>query len=328
MTTERIDLSDQALMEAALDNQEGIRAANGALCVQTGLRTGRSPKDRFIVDNEMTAETIDWGNINQRITPQQFDALWCKASDYMTQQMPYISHLHVGAHPDYHLPVTVITELAWHNLFARHLFIRSSHSERRESSVNNEWTLLNAARLKLDPATDNTHSDAVIAINFSQKRVLICGTQFAGEMKKAMFSVLNYLLPPANVLPMHCAANVGPEGEVALFFGLSGTGKTTLSSDPKRYLIGDDEHGWHSEGVFNFEGGCYAKCINLSEEKEPVIWQAIRNPAIMENVTLTTEKVVSRLCFTQKSNGREDTVKVTAQEDNRTGLTCLVAFYA
>ena len=285
--TQHIQLTDQELMQCALDNHEGIRAANGALCVQTGSRTGRSPKDRFIVDDLMTTHSVDWGKVNQRMSTQHFEALWQKASDYLAQQSTYTAHLQVGADANYHLPVTVITELAWHNLFARHLFIRSRHTP--DTPTHNEWTLLNAAKLQLDPTTDHSFSEAAIIINFSQRRVLICGTQYAGEMKKALFSVLNYLLPPSSVLPMHCAANVGAQGDVALFFGLSGTGKTTLSSDPKRALIGDDEHGWHADGVFNFEGGCYAKCIDLSEKNEPIIWQAIRDSAIMENVVLRAE---------------------------------------
>ncbi len=275
------DLPRKELIDLAIDRREGVLGANQALSVTTGNRTGRSPKDRFIVKDQNTADTIDWGSINQAIEPQCFDKLWSKAEAYLENRDHFTSHLRVGADIEHSLPVKVITETAWHTLFANNLFINS-----QEPLDKPTWTLLSVPELKCDPNEDGTHSDGVVILNLSERKVLVLGIAYAGEMKKAMFSVLNYLLPEHGVLPMHCASNVGSEGDVALFFGLSGTGKTTLSADPDRFLIGDDEHGWSSKGVFNFEGGCYAKCIDLSQEKEPVIWDAIRYGAIMENVML------------------------------------------
>ncbi len=278
-----LSLSSKELFDIACERQEGIVSQTGALVVQTGKRTGRSPKDRFIVKDLVTESTVDWGEVNQPTTPEVFQSLWKKTNDYLRERTVFVSELQVGADAQYALPVKVLTEYAWHNLFCRHLFI-----EQRDTSLTmeQEWTLMSAPGLKLDPAIDGVNGDGAVLINFSERKVLLCGMLYAGEMKKAMFSVLNYFLPSRNVLPMHCASNVGETGDVTLFFGLSGTGKTTLSADPKRFLIGDDEHGWSEEGVFNFEGGCYAKCINLSIEREPIIWSAIRDGAIMENVII------------------------------------------
>lgn len=277
-------LTTEALIQAAVERHEGVLAANGALCVNTGTRTGRSPKDKFIVRDVNTEETIDWGVINQPISEARFQALWQKALDYVQHIDLFVSELQVGADPHHYLPVTVLTEYAWHNLFARQLFIDEPHFHGHGNKP--KWTILSLPNLKTDPQRDGVHSDATLIIHLSERKVLLCGHRYAGEIKKAMFSVLNYLLPEHEVLPMHCSANVGKEGDVALFFGLSGTGKTTLSADPERYLIGDDEHGWSEHGVFNFEGGCYAKCIDLSPEREPLIWKAIRHGAVMENVVL------------------------------------------
>ena len=281
------NLSTNELIQHALENNEGTLSATGALAVTTGKRTGRSPKDRFIVKDEQTADEIMWGDINQPIQQRCFDKLWKRTLGYLSRNVIYIAHLRVGADDNHFLPIKVITELAWHNLFARNLFIRPI--ARSMDDYTNEkplWVMLSAPGLKTYSERDGVNSDGAVVINFSQHRVLLIGMPYAGEMKKAMFSVLNYLLPPHDVFPMHCAANAGSSGDVALFFGLSGTGKTTLSADPNRYLIGDDEHGWSTAGVFNFEGGCYAKCIGLSEEREPMIWNAIRHGAIVENVSL------------------------------------------
>lgn len=284
-TNAYVNLSTKELVEAALARDEGELAANQALVVKTGLRTGRSPKDRFIVKDDVTATEVDWNTINQPIAPEKFDALWQKAEHYLaSKDASFTSYLKVGAHDSLGIPVKVITELAWHNLFAHVLFIRPETP--RTTDELNQWTILSVPGFQTNPAKDGVNSDAAVMLNFSKRRILICGTYYAGEMKKAMFSVLNFLLPQHDILPMHCAANVGEDGDTALFFGLSGTGKTTLSADPERYLIGDDEHGWGEDGVFNFEGGCYAKCIDLSEEREPLIWNAIRYGSVIENVVL------------------------------------------
>jgi phosphoenolpyruvate carboxykinase (ATP) len=286
-TTEKakvaVNLTTDELINAALARKEGVIAANGALAVNTGKRTGRSPKDRFIVKEETTQKNIDWGEVNQPIGEDKFAYLWNKAQDYIADKDQFVSYLQVGADDFYNLPVKVTTEYAWHNLFARDLFIIP---ETPQTDAENQWSVLNVPNLKLQPHIDGSNSDGIVCINFKQKKVLIMGIAYAGEMKKAMFSVLNYLLPEHKVLPMHCAANTGEQGDTALFFGLSGTGKTTLSADPERFLIGDDEHGWSEQGVFNFEGGCYAKCIDLTAENEPMIYHSIRHGAIMENVVL------------------------------------------
>ncbi len=278
------NLSRKELLEKAISRREGTLASNGALAVQTGARTGRSPKDRFIVKDAITENAVDWGTINQPISPACFDRLWGRTQNYMNQQdCLFTAELCVGADPTYQIPIRLTCELAWHALFAQDLFIAKNGLKKASQP---QWEILSAPRLQTVPERDHVRSDAAILIDFMNHRLLVCGTHYAGEIKKGMFSVLNFILPNHNVLPMHCAANQGMHGDVALFFGLSGTGKTTLSTDAQRFLIGDDEHGWSSNGVFNFEGGCYAKCINLSEKNEPGIWNAIHKGAVMENVIL------------------------------------------
>lgn len=282
----RLNLSVDQLVEAALERGEAQRCANGAIVALTGKRTGRSPKDRFIVDDAITHDDVDWGAVNQPISAEKFDQLWDKAVNHLADKTVYVAQLRVGQDEKLGLSVTVHTEFAWHNLFTRHMFVRPDVWAPAEGR---DWEILNAATCVLDPEIDGMPDDGCVILNFTQRKVLLCGMRYAGEMKKAMFTALNFKLPTEDVLPMHCAANAGQSGDVALFFGLSGTGKTTLSSDPQRFLIGDDEHGWSREGVFNFEGGCYAKCIGLSPEREPVIWSAIKGGSIMENVYINPE---------------------------------------
>src|SRR2546421_5860605 len=259
-------------------------ASNGAFAATTGVHTGRSPKDKYVVSNEESATKIWWGEINYPMSPGVFEVVRNSLAAYLQGRDVYVLDAAACADPAYRMPVQVITELAWHNLFARQLFLRSNESDLTSGRLG--FTILCVPNFHTDPRVLGTRSEAAIIIDFDERLVLICGTQYAGEMKKSIFTVLNFLLHPEGVLPMHCSANVGPRGDVALFFGLSGTGKTSLSADPGRRLIGDDEHGWGDNGVFNFEAGCYAKCIHLSEKYEPQIWNAARFGAVYENVVL------------------------------------------
>ncbi|HZG14527.1 MAG TPA: phosphoenolpyruvate carboxykinase (ATP) [Candidatus Bathyarchaeia archaeon] len=281
------NLSAAQLVEAAIKRGEGVLTDQGALNTLTGKFTGRSPKDKFIVDEASIHDKINWGPENQAISAEHFEKLYANVMDYLQEKELFVFDGFAGADETYRLPIRVVNEYAWHNLFARQLFIRPSEAELAEHQAG--FTVISAPGFKADPAVHGTRSETFIIISFEKRIVLIGGTEYAGEMKKSIFSVMNLLLPEQDVLSMHCSANVGKEGDVALFFGLSGTGKTTLSADPDRFLIGDDEHGWSDKGVFNIEGGCYAKCINLSEKGEPQIWKAIGFGTVLENVMVDPE---------------------------------------
>jgi len=276
------NLSTAELMEHALRRGEGVLGNDGQLIVDTRPHTGRSPKDKFFVKEPSSESHIDWGETNRPISAERFDALWDRVSAYLSEREIYSMDCFVGADERYRLPVRVITEFAWHNLFARDLFIIP---QRPSQDFTPEFTVVDAALFQADPQRDGTISPTFIIVNFAKRMILIGGTKYAGEIKKSVFTIMNYLLPLRETLPMHCSANVGVQGDVAIFFGLSGTGKTTLSADGHRPLIGDDEHGWSADGVFNFEGGCYAKVIHLSQSAEPEIWAAShRFGAVLENV--------------------------------------------
>lgn len=272
------------LLEQALVRHEGMLAANGALVVRTGQFTGRSPQDKYIVRDAVTEGQVHWGRVNQPMEEAAFDGLLNRLITYLEGQELFVEDTYAGADPAYRLPVRAITQKAWHALFARQLLIRPGAEELRH--FRPEFTLFFVPDFHSDPKQDGVRSETCIAINFRKRLVIIAGTMYAGELKKCVFTILNFLLPQRGVLPMHCSANTDTTGNTALFFGLSGTGKTTLSADISRQLIGDDEHGWTETGIFNFEGGCYAKCIRLSREKEPQIWDAIRFGAVLENVAM------------------------------------------
>ena len=280
-----VQLSVPQLVEKVLQRNEGVLSSTGAVKAETGKYTGRSPKDKYTVEEETSKDKIDWGSVNEPISEKVFLNLYNKVLSYLKEKDEiFVFNGYAGADTKSRLPITVINEYAWHNLFAHQLFIRPTEDELKTHET--QFTVISAPNFKADPAVDGTKSETFIIISFKHKTVLIGGTEYAGEMKKSIFSVMNYLLPEQGILPMHCSANVGKEGDVALFFGLSGTGKTTLSADPNRKLIGDDEHGWSSNGVFNIEGGCYAKCIDLTREKEPQIFDSIRFGSVLENVVL------------------------------------------
>jgi phosphoenolpyruvate carboxykinase (ATP) len=276
------NLSVPDLVEHAIRRGEAVLGPDGQAIVDTRPHTGRSPKDKFFVKEPSSQDYIDWGETNQAIAATTFDDLWERVAGYLCEREAYAVDCYVGADEHYRVPIRVYSEFAWQSLFARHLFITP---ERPDPDFTPEFTVVDAALFQADPERDRTRSSTFVLVNFARRMILIGGTRYAGEIKKSVFTVMNYLLPLRDTLPMHCSANVGQDGDVAIFFGLSGTGKTTLSSDSHRPLIGDDEHGWSADGVFNFEGGCYAKVIHLSPTAEPEIWAATnRFSTVLENV--------------------------------------------
>ncbi|MCA1763797.1 MAG: phosphoenolpyruvate carboxykinase (ATP) [Cryomorphaceae bacterium] len=292
------NLSPAELVEDTLVQGMGALSITGALAIDTGKFTGRSPKDRFIVEDDITRDAVWWGDINIKFDSKKFDRLYERMCAYLTNRDVYVRDAAVCDHDKYKMPVRVITELPWSNLFISNMFLRLSHEE--VIANDPEWTVVCAPGFQADPEIDGTRQANFAILNFTRKMAIIGGTGYTGEMKKGIFSVLNFVLPhQRDVLPMHCSANVGSEGDTAIFFGLSGTGKTTLSSDPERGLIGDDEHGWADEGIFNFEGGCYAKCIDLTEEQEPQIFNAIKFGALLENIVF--EEYTSRPDYTDST---------------------------
>lgn len=278
------NLTPAELVEETIVCGEGVLTDTGALAVDTGKFTGRSPKDKFIVCDETTEKSVWWGDINIKFDSEKFDRLYDRVTSYLQGKTIYVRDAYACADPAYRLNIRVVTESPWQNLFASNLFLRPSREEILKT-VHADWSIICAPGFDADPQRDGTRQSNFAIVNFTKRIILIGGTGYTGEIKKGIFSVLNYVLPhDKKVLSMHCSANIGKDGDTAVFFGLSGTGKTTLSADPNRGLIGDDEHGWAENSVFNFEGGCYAKCVNLSAEKEPQIFNAIRFGAIVENV--------------------------------------------
>ena len=277
------NLTAAGLTALAMERKEGRLSADGALIVHTGVHTGRSAQDKFVVEEPDSAPDVWWGAVNRKLAPQKFATLTGRVQAYLQGQELFTQDLYAGADDRHRIKVRLVTTQAWSALFARNMFIRPSEAE--FDDFEPDYVILHAPHFHADPAIDGVRSSTVVALSFGERRVVIAGTEYAGEIKKSIFTIMNWRLPARGVLPMHCSANVGADQDVALFFGLSGTGKTTLSSDPARPLIGDDEHGWGAEGVFNFEGGCYAKVINLSQEAEPEIWAAThRFGTVLENV--------------------------------------------
>lgn len=294
------ELSVVELVEEALKNHEGVLSDKGAVCVTTGKHTGRSPKDKFIVDTKAVHDLISWTN-NAPCSEATFNNLYKKMKKYARGCQLYVSDVYAGADPENRLQVKFINELAWQHLFIKQLFIKPEEIPTTPAG----FTVICIPSFKADPEIDGTNSETFIIVNFDQKMILIGGGRYAGEMKKSIFSVMNYILPQKGILSMHCSANVGKDGKSALFFGLSGTGKTTLSADPNRSLVGDDEHGWSDNGIFNIEGGCYAKCVKLTEESEPEIYNAIKFGTVLENVWI-------------KSNRTPDFFNTVLTENSRT----------
>ena len=290
--TIRYQLTSNELHQVTLEKEQGVESSLGAIAVNTGEFTGRSPMDRFIVKDEITKDEVWWSNINLPFDENKFDSLYKKVVDYLSEKEIFVRDSYACADENYKLNTRVVNEYPWSNMFAYNMFLRPTEDELQNFTP--EWTVINAPGFMADAVVDGTRQHNFAILNFSKKIALIGGTGYTGEIKKGIFSALNFILPVyKNTLPMHCSANVGKEGDTAIFFGLSGTGKTTLSTDPNRSLIGDDEHGWTAENtVFNFEGGCYAKVINLSQEQEPEIFSAIKKGAILENVIMDDNGVV------------------------------------
>lgn len=285
--------SPAQLYEQALQRNEVELSADGALVAKTGIHTGRSANDKYVVRDAQNAGEIDWGKVNQPYEPANFDALKKRITEWLKGREVFVQDLYVGADETYRMPIRVITTNAWHNLFARNMFVRPT-AEQLAQGHEPAFTVLHVPEFQCDPAIDQTRSSTFVMLNLGQKLAMIGGTSYAGEIKKTIFSVMNYILPAKGVLPMHASANIGDKGDVAIFFGLSGTGKTTLSADASRTLIGDDEHGWTDHSVFNFEGGCYAKAIRLNPKQEPEIYAASRRfGTVLENVVMnpTTREV-------------------------------------
>ena len=281
------NLTPAQLTEHALRRGEGTLSATGALVVKTGKYTGRSANDKFIVDTPAVHDDIAWGKVNRPMEKEKFDAIFAKVTAYLQNKEVYVFDGFAGADPKYTKSFRIVNELASQNLFIHQLLRRPTPEQLADFTA--DYTIVAAPGFKCVPEIDGTHSEAAILVDYEAHLVVICGTRYAGEIKKSVFSVMNYILPKQGVFPMHCSANIGTDGDSAVFFGLSGTGKTTLSADPDRKLIGDDEHGWADDSVFNFEGGCYAKCINLSAENEPDIYNAIRFGSLVENVVMDPE---------------------------------------
>ena len=290
--TIRYQLTSSELHQETLKKKQGVASSLGAIAVNTGEFTGRSPKDRFIVKDAITKDEVWWSDINLPFDSAKFDALYNKVTAYLSEKEIFVRDSYACADENYKLSIRVVNEYPWSNMFAYNMFLRPTESELKD--FDPEWTVVNAPGFMADPEVDGTRQHNFAILNFTRKIALIGGTGYTGEIKKGIFSALNFILPVyKKTLPMHCSANVGKDGDTAIFFGLSGTGKTTLSTDPDRSLIGDDEHGWTEENtVFNFEGGCYAKVINLSQEQEPEIFAAIKKGAILENVVLDKEGVI------------------------------------
>ncbi|MBI9075448.1 MAG: phosphoenolpyruvate carboxykinase (ATP) [Desulfatibacillum sp.] len=283
------NLSTPGLYEEAIKRREGVVAHLGPIVVRTGQHTGRSPHDKFMVREPSSQDQLWWGDVNKSLSEEKFNILLHRLMAYVQGKDLFVQDCFAGQDPEFRVPIRVITETAWHNLFARNLFVQARNQEELDNLIP-EFTILNVPRFQAMPEMDGTYSEAFIIVNLGKKLILIGGTAYAGEIKKSIFTLMNYLLPQREVLSMHCSVNVGKENDPAVFFGLSGTGKTTLSADPERMLIGDDEHGWSDRGLFNFEGGCYAKVIRLSKEAEPEIYECTRKfGTVLENVGINLQ---------------------------------------